>query len=64
MKECAAGPGDMQDKILKQTGTPVTATKKEKLLKKLLICLPMLSSKEIILFLLGQVSQISFRASR
>lgn len=32
MKERAAGPGDMQDKILKQTGTPVTTTKKEKLL--------------------------------
>lgn len=33
MKDRAAGPGDMQDKILKQTGTPVTITKKEKLLK-------------------------------
>lgn len=33
MKDRAAGPGDMQDKILKQTGTPVTITKKEELLK-------------------------------
>lgn len=65
MKECAAGPGDRQDKILKQTGTPVTTTtKKEKLLKNFFLCLPMISGKEILLFLLGQVSQISFKTSR
>lgn len=33
MKECAAGPGDMQDRILKQTGTLVTT---KKLLKKII----------------------------
>lgn len=63
MKKCAAGP-DMQDKILRQTGTLATTTKKENLFLKLLICLPMLSGKEIILFILGKVSQISFKTSR
>lgn len=64
MKECTAGPGDTQDKILKLTGTPVTTTKKRKTTENIFIYLPMLSEKEIILFLLGQMSQISFKTSR